>query len=77
MVVRRHHHELLADPLPLGELGEREPRTTHASRGRRLLGGEGGGFSPSERTTLSIRRVEPARAAAARTRRPFQRTRST
>ena len=55
-VVRRHHHDPVAAALHLGELGE----------GKLSCGDTHVGHLSSSRGTLSMRRVEPARTAAAR-----------
>src|SRR6185312_9794534 len=64
-VVGRDHHDLVAAPLHLGELGERQLAGSPGgvARGLRVVAHES---SPSRRT-LSIKRVEPTRTAAART----------
>src|SRR6185312_4963940 len=64
-VVGRDHHDLVAAPLHLGQLGERQlaGRPGGVARGLRVVAHES---SPSRRT-LSIKRVEPTRTAAART----------
>ena len=64
-VVGRDHRDRLAARLELDELGQRD--LAGRRRAGRGLARSGGHASSLSRTTLSIRRVEPTRIAAART----------